>query len=145
MAAYSFVNCQASITGPGGSFSLGSGNGNADEGIVITTNEKTVLTIGADGTGMYSLLADKSGKVELTLLKTSPVNAKLMGLFDAQAVSSSVWGQNIITIVDTGSGDSTACRQCAFSKKPDLRYAKEGGTVTWEFLTVAVDSVLGVY
>ncbi len=146
MATYSFLDTQASIVGPGGAFSLGSGAGAAEEGIDIAMNgEKTALTIGADGTGMYSLLADKSGKVSVRLLKTSPANAQLMALFDAQSLSSTLWGQNTITVTNSASGDVTACRQVAFAKKPDLHYAKEAGIVEWEFLAVAIDSVLGVY
>ena len=49
MATYSFLNVAASITGPGGSFQMGSGAGSAEEGIEITHSDKNVQTIGADG------------------------------------------------------------------------------------------------
>jgi hypothetical protein len=146
MATYSFIDTQASITGPGGSFSLGYGSGNAEEGIdVAMAGEKDVLTIGADGSPMHSLVADKSGKITVRLLKTSPQNAKLMAMYDAQSFTSSLWGQNVITVANSAAGDITTCRVCAFTKKPDLHYAKEGGLVEWEFNAGMIDSVLGVY
>jgi hypothetical protein len=109
------------------------------------SGEKTTMTIGADGSGMLSLLADKSGKITVRLLKTSPQNAKLMALYDGQSIASALWGQNVITVCNTSSGDATTARQVAFSKKPDLHYAKEGGIVEWEFVAIYIDSILGVY
>ena len=54
MASYSFLDENASIVGPGGSFSLGSGDGAAKEGIDIAMNaEKVVLTVGADGSPLH--------------------------------------------------------------------------------------------
>jgi hypothetical protein len=146
MAAYSFLDVQASIVGPGGSFSLGSGSGAAKEGIEIEpAGDKDVLTIGADGKPMHSLLADKSGKVTVRLLKTSPVNAQLMAMYDAQALSSSTWGLNTITVTQTASGDVSTARSVAFAKKPKLDYATEAGTVEWVFNAGYLDSVLGTY
>jgi len=145
MPAYSFLNCQATIVGPGGAFSLGSGSATAEEGIEITmTVEKGTLTIGADGTPMHNLIADKSAAVIVRLLKTSPYNAKLMAMYDFQSQSSSLWGQNVINVSDPSVGDSTTCRSVAFRKKPDIRYAKEGGIMEWEMIAGYADSILGI-
>jgi hypothetical protein len=145
MATYSFLDVNASIVGPGGAFSL-SGEGNSDEGITISmTDEKDVLTIGADGTPMHTLVASKAGKVSIHLLKTSPVNAKLMALYDAQSLSSALWGKNTITMTNSASGDTSSARSVAFVKVPDMAQAKEAGTNTWEFNAGMVDSVLGTY
>jgi Bacteriophage KPP10, Structural protein ORF10 len=146
MATYSFNNVQACIVGPGGSFSLGYGAGVAEEGITVEmTGEKDVLTIGADGTPMHTLLADKSGKATVRLLKVSPVNAQLQALYDAQSLSASLWGQNIITVTNSSSGDVISCRSVAFAKSPAKTYAKEPGVMEWEFNCGQIDSVLGTY
>lgn len=146
MATYSFLNVQATIVGPGGAFNIGQGAGIAEEGIETEmAGDKDTMTIGADGTGMHSLHADKSGTVTVRLLKTSPTNAKLMAMYDLQTASSLLHGQNVITITDTGSGDSTGCRGVAFKKKPVLRYAKEGQLMEWAFNAIAIDSILGEY
>jgi hypothetical protein len=141
---YSFLDVQAAIVGPGGAFSLGSGAGAADEGISIDpAGEIDGMQIGADGVGQHSLHADKSGKVTVRVLKTSPVNKLLMALYNFQTASAASHGQNTITISDAVRGDTVTCRQCAFAKAPNLNYGKEAGTQDWEFNAIAIDRVLG--
>lgn len=144
MATYSFLDVHASITGPGGSFQLGSSSGVAEEGITISdTEDRSTMTIGADGSGMHSLHAGKSGQVAIRLLKTSPLNAQLEALFNAQAASSASWGQNTITINDIARGDVITCREVAFMKRPDIVYSKDGNTNEWTFAAIKIDRVLG--
>ena len=69
---------------------------------------------------MHTLRADKSGTVTLTYLKTSPVNAQLQALYDAQSLDSRLWGKNLITRHQPVDGRRDHRRSCAFSKKPDL-------------------------
>lgn len=146
MATYSFLDVQASITGPGGSFSLGSGSGVAEEGIDIKMAEdKDAMHIGADGTAMHVLIPGKSGTISIRLLKTSPKNAKLMAMYDAQALSSALWAQNVITVTQTASGDVTTARSVAFRKKADLTYSKDPTMNEWEFNCGYIDSILGTY
>jgi hypothetical protein len=146
MASYSFKDVTATLVGPTGVFSLGYGSANSEEGIdIAASGDKNTMTIGADGEGMHSLHADKSGQVTVRLLKTSPMNQKLMATYEAQSLSSSLWGQNIITVANTASADLHVARQCAFKKKPDMKYAKDGDVVTWVFDAVKIDSALGTY
>lgn len=146
MSTYSFLNVQAGIEGPGGAIDLSAGAGVAEEGITIEMNgDKDTMTIGADGTGMHSLHADKSGTVTMRFLKTSPTNAKLMAMYDLQTADSRLHGQNVITVVDSGSNDNTGCRGVAFKKKPTITYAKEGQFMEWSFNVVYIDTVLGTY
>jgi hypothetical protein len=141
---YSFLDVQAAIVGPGGSFSIGSGAGAAEEGISIDpSGEIDGMQIGADGTGQHSLHADKSGKVTVRLLKTSPTNRLLSAMYNFQTASAASHGQNTITITDAVRGDVITCRQCAFAKAPNLNYGKEAGTQDWEFNAVAIDRILG--
>src|SRR5690349_2622434 len=94
---YSFLNVQATIAGPGGNFNLGNGAGASEEGITVEpAGDKSTMTIGADGSGMHSLHADKSGTVMVRLLKTSPQNAKLQAMYDLQTADSRLHGQNVI-------------------------------------------------
>lgn len=146
MASYSFKDVTATFVGPTGVFSLGYGSANAEEGIdIVAAGDKNTMTVGADGEGMHSLHADKSGQITVRLLKTSPMNQKLMSTYDAQAISSSLWGQNVITVSNTASGDLHVGRQCAFKKKPDMKYAKDGDIIAWVFDVVKIDSALGTY
>lgn len=141
---YSFLNFQCALNGPGGSINLGQGSGAAEEGITFTPNgEISSMVIGADGSGQHSLHADKSGKVTIRLLKTSPTNKLLSAMYAAQTASGASHGQNTISGTDTLRGDSITASQCAFSKAPDLTYGKEAGFLEWEFMAIAIDRTLG--
>lgn len=146
MSTYSFQGVQASIVGPGGAFSLGYGEAVAAEGITIArANDKNTMTVGSDGEGMHSLRADKSGQVTLRYLKTAPINAKLMALYNAQQLDSRLWGKNVIAVGQSVAGDISTARSCAFKKVPDLTYAQDGEMVEWIFDSIKIDSMLGTY
>ena len=116
------------------------------EGLSIDmAGDKNTMLIGADGEGMHSLHADKSGSITVRLLKTSPTNAKLQAMYDAQTLSSGLHGQNLITITNTASGDITTARSCAFKKKPSLNYKKDGDIIEWVWDSIKVDTILGTY
>ena len=141
---YSFLNFQCAINGPGGSINLGNGAGNAEEGVSFTpTGDRSAMQMGADGSGQHSLYAEKSGKIVVRLLKTSPTNALLMALFNAQTANAANHGQNVISGTDTQRGDSITCSQVAFSKLPDLTYGKEAGLIEWEFMAIQMNITLG--
>lgn len=144
MAAYSFLDTSALLVGPGVSANLGAGAAVAEEGIEFEpTVDKNVMTIGADGKGMHSLVADDSAHGTVRLLKISPINAILMAAYDLQSSSSSLWGLNTMTIVNTGLGDATLLTKVAFKKKPKITYKKEGEFYEWEFDAIAASTVLG--
>lgn len=144
MAAYSFLNCQAAIVGPGGAFSIGTGAGVADEGITITpAADKDTMTIGADGSVMHALNADKSATLTIRLLKTSPTNAQLSLMYNLQTLSSATHGLNVITVRDSARGDVATCRQVAFRRQPVLSYSKAGAVQEWEFNVGVLDELLG--
>ncbi|SDV49081.1 phage protein [Chitinasiproducens palmae] len=146
MATYSFIDVSANIVGPGGAFALGYGEAAAKEGITIAmANEKNTMLMGGDGNGIHTLRADKSGTVTLRYLKTAPINTKLMLLYDAQSLSSALWGLNTIVIKQNVSGDITTAVRCAFHKKPDLNYKEDADTIEWVFDAIAIDTILGSY
>lgn len=141
---YSFLDVVAAIAGPGGTFGLANGAGPSEEGITVNAaGDIDTMQIGADGSGQHSLHADKSGKVSVRMLKTSPVNQLLSAMYAFQTASASTHGQNTISIIDSARGDVITCQQCAFVKAPDLSYGKEAGTVDWEFNAVKIDRTLG--
>lgn len=141
---YSFLDVQAAIVGPGGSFSLGAGAGVAEEGITIDpTEELNNMTVGADGQGVHSLHADKSGKITVRLLKTSPTNALLGAMLAFQRTSAANHGQNTITITDTNRGDVVTCQQVAFARVPTNTYAKDAGLIEWNFHAIVIDTGFG--
>ncbi|MBK5145845.1 DUF3277 family protein [Budviciaceae bacterium BWR-B9] len=146
MSTYSFIDVTASLVGPTGNVDLGYGSANSEEGISIAMTEaKNTMTTGADGEVMHSLHAGKSGTITVTLLKTSPVNKKLSLMYNAQSLSSSTWGNNVIVVRNKVSGDITTARTVAFQKQPDNQNAKVGGTVQWVFDCGKIDQLLGTF
>jgi hypothetical protein len=144
MTTYSFLEVNAALVGPGGAINLGQGAAASEEGISIDpTSPINTMTIAADGTPMQSLGADKSGVVTVTLLKTSPTNAKLSAMYALQTASPASHGQNTLTVALTHLGDVITCQQVAFQKAPSLKYAKEGGTNDWVFDAGIIDRTLG--
>lgn len=144
MATYSFLDVNCSINGPGGAFGLGSGAGNAEEGIDVVPSEAlNNMAIGADGSGMHSLRANYSGKITVRLLKTSPVNKQLMDMLNTQKTSGSLWGQNTISLTNSATGDSIIGAQAAFDKVPDLKYATTGGMNEWSWDCINISETLG--
>lgn len=144
MPTYSFYDVTAAIAGPGGAFNLGYGAGVAEEGITITyEGDKDTLTIGADGTPMHVLNASKGGSCTVRLLKTSPTNNLLSIMYNVQTISSSLHGNNILTVRDKARGDVTTCRSAAFRRFPANTWARAGNTIEWEFTVGYIDSLLG--
>ena len=144
MSTYSFLDVTATLVGPGGALSLGAGAGASEEGITVeSTGEMGTMMIGADGSGQHSLSGDKSGRIVVRLLKTSPVNAQLNAMAQFQRASADAYGQNTLVITDTSRGDVVTCRQVAFAKQPSLTFGREAGMNEWEFNAVIIDPALG--
>lgn len=146
-AVYSFLDVDATLTAAGASIDLGYGSAVAGTGIEVSlNNDRNAMTIGADGEGMHSLRADKSGTVTVRLLAISDRNELLQKLFNAQSLSSSTWGANVITIRNRGNNEITVCRGCAFKRQPTRSYATEGQeAVEWTFDCIKVDTETGSY
>lgn len=134
MSTYSFLNVAATITGPGGSFPLGAGSGDAQEGITVEMiDDKDQMVVGADGSLMHSLRASNTGRITVRLLKTSPQNALLSALYNFQRASSAFWGQNVLVVSDVVRGDVMTGSQMAFTRQPAVVYSQDGNINEWSF------------
>lgn len=144
MKTYSFMDTNAAIVGPGGSFDLGAGAGIAEEGITIEPAEDIgAMTIGADGQGLHTLYADKSGRITVRVLKTSPLNALLQAMLAFQRTSAANHGQNTITVTNKSTGDAHTCQQVAFARQPVVTYAKAANMNEWAFDAISIDFAFG--
>lgn len=143
-SVYSFLSITAGIVGPGLVANLGDGAAASEEGITITrTGDISGMTIGADGEGMHSLFADKSGTITVNLLKTSPMNRVLSAAYAFQTANPAAHGQNTFTLVDKVRGDVVTGQQASFRKHPDLSYGREARVVAWEFNVIKIEGTLG--
>lgn len=144
MGTYSFQDVTATIIGFGGSINIGAGSGASEEGITIeASQDKNVMTIGADGQGQHSLIADRSSLVTVRLLKTSQGNSQLSLMYNLQTASASTHGTNTITVRDVARGDYIILTEAAFAKRPELTYAKEAGMNEWTFHAIITAQTLG--
>lgn len=143
-STYSFKDVNATLVGPGGFISLGDGAAVAEEGITVAPNgDIGGMSIGADGAGIHSLYADKSGMVTCRFLKNSPTNRLLSAMYAFQTSAGANHGQNTLVVSDKSRGDIVTCEQVGFKKAPDLTWAKDADIIAWEFWAVKIDRVLG--
>jgi hypothetical protein len=105
--------------------------------------DKSTMTIGADGAVMHSLHAGKGANVTVRLLKTSPTNSQLSQMYKGDSEASGLHGRNTISVRDLQRNDVITCQQCAFAKMADVTYAKEGGEMVWTFHSGVTDFDLG--
>jgi Protein of unknown function (DUF3277) len=142
--AYSFLDVVATLVGPNGTVSLGSNSGVSEEGVSFSFSEdQDTMTIGADGTGMHSLHAGQAGTVSVRFLKSSPTNAILDALYQADRNVPSTSGQNTIVVTWLAGGDVTTAFQCAFKKFPDVVYGKDAALLEWVFNSIRITPLLG--
>lgn len=141
---YSFLDVNATLIGPGGAISLGNGSASAEEGITVAPHgDISGMQVGADGNGVHSLYADKSGMVTVRFLKNSPTNKLLSLMYAFQTAQGSTHGQNTIAINDKSRGDVIVASQVAFKKAPDITYAKDADVIAWEFNAIKIERTLG--
>ena len=68
-----------------------------------------------------------------------------MALYDAQSLSSALWGKNVITVSNSVVGDMHVASACAFKKCPDMNNKKDADIVEWIFDSIDINSILGTY
>jgi hypothetical protein len=143
--AYSLLDVNAAIEGPGGNFSLSDG-ALTDEGIIIAfADDRVSYTPGAGGGGMHNVHAAKHGRVTVRYLMNSPKNRQFMDLFNIQNENGGAGGagQNMIDCSNSVTGDVITCQYGSILKIPDITYGKEGGTREWVIIFTAIDVKLG--
>lgn len=144
MASYSFNDVNATFAGAGGSAILGAGAGSSKEGITCEfLDDKDSMLIGADGSGVHSMRASKAGRVTVRLLKSSPWNAVLAAMYNAQTLSTRLWGKNVLTVTNLVTLDNYVCTGVAFQKMPSVTWAEDANYNEWTFLAIHMDPILG--
>ncbi len=144
MATYSFLDVNVALADDAGSFSLGSEEGVAEEGVsIVMEGDKGTIVWGADGTDMTSLHAAQGGTISIRLQKTSPVNSKLSQLYAQTTNSSATYGNSTITVRNPTRGDTIIGVRCSIKKFPDNVNAKEGGMNDWVFNAGRIVHTLG--
>lgn len=110
-----------------------------DTFIKATRNNDTwTLQMGNSGSGARSRNPDKSGKIEFTLLASSPANGLLMAIAIADELRGEGVGEFQVkdraTLLGKCSGENAWV-----VKPPDFERGKEVGTITWTLETDDLD------
>jgi len=144
MGVYSFIDNNATWSGPGGTISLGNGSGAAEEGMTIEYDDDIGhMDIGADGVVQHSLHANKSGTITIRVLKTSPINQKISTKIAFQRASAQNYGQDVFSIQNSVTGDVITCQRVAPKHFSPLTYAKDAGMNEWKLNAGLIEPVLG--
>lgn len=113
-----------------------------DDAVSVTRRADEVdLTIGATGEGAFSVSNDRSGEVVIKLLASSPDNAYMQGLLQAQRVASLL--NTSVTIKDLGGNDLYFAAFARISKAPDRSWGAKQGAVEWRLLSPQVQDYAG--
>lgn len=140
-SAYSFADVYMAIVGPN---IVDTVTGAGEEGITVAYDgDSAVLTMGADGSGMYSMRVAQNGTITVRLLKGSPFNKVLSDNFWYQRGSTSLVGRNKLVITNQAGQDLITATGCGYRKHPNITYAVEGGVNEWEFLCQRIITRLG--
>ena len=101
--------------------------GFASDGVVTLTRNSDSVTpaVGAKGDVAYSVNADETGTVAITLMSTSASLSYLRGLEAKRKMVT-------VSVQDVNDNDAfvMSCDNCRVLKMPDANRAKEQGTVT---------------
>jgi hypothetical protein len=142
---YSFEDVQVTLTGIGGSVSMGNGASVDDGGISVDmVEDKDHMITGADGKAVHNLRANKAATVTVRLMGTSPTNAVLSNMYNSQISSSQTWAGNVLTISNPVTGDNVHCSSVAFKKVPPVTWAKDSVPKEWVFNAGYTSIMLGV-
>lgn len=94
------------------------------------------LTVGADGEGTRVKSNDKSGRLTITLLKSSASNAVLSALANADA-------QNACMIKDNNGDTIASAANAWLVRQADFEYSNEETTVEWIIESDSWDILVG--
>lgn len=139
MKVYSFLNTVVLVNGV-----EVTGFADGDDVIGIRRRvDSATDRVGADGTMMVALSADKSGEVTLRLLQTSSSNKYLNSLMALQEGGSKTFVPINIMFQDTYRND-TASGSIGYLKKPtDVVRGAQGNVQEWVIVVERLDVLLG--
>ena len=139
MKIYSFINTVVIVNG----VEL---TGWADGDDVIKISRRTDAAsdkIGADGSMMVALSADKSGEFVFKLMQTSPSNKYLSGLTALQENSPKTFIPCVVLFQDSFRNDLSTGTLGYIKKQPEVQRGMAGNAQEWTVVVERLDLLLG--
>lgn len=119
------------------------GSGFADGTFIQVERNNPTFTVisGASGETARVKSNDKTGKVTLTLMATSPLNDTLTGFMKADEIRNN--GKFPLSIRELTGTTVLASLEAWVSKPPRVEYGKENGTREWEIEVGTLEMFVG--
>lgn len=103
-----------------------------DDAVLIEdTTELGTEIVGADGSSLLSITADRSAKITLKLLASSPFNQFLQNKVDVMRSGTGLAGAMAVGVLDTSMGYSGGCTTAMVMKKPNIGYGANPTEREW--------------
>jgi len=130
-AAYGFVNTSNMVDGQ-----LIQGIWDGDDAISIAPlADKGTMLIGADGSAMFSVSANKGATITLRLMHTSPTHRLLMQKLKRQQALASPAAAFPVTAFDTSSGEGGTADKCFIQSAPTDTKGTNATVREWVLVT----------
>lgn len=131
-SAYSMVNVSATVDGQ-----QVQGAWDGDDAIVVTPGaDKGTGLIGADGSGIWSVSADKSATISVKLMHTSPTHRLLSQKLKRQQALGGAASTFPFSFIDTVSGEGGTADKCYIMTAPADSKGKSATVREWVLWTV---------
>lgn len=126
-SAYSFANVSATLDGR-----QVQGAWDGDDAIVVSPGaDRGTGLIGADGSGIFSISADKSATISIKLMHTSPTHRLLMQKMKRQQALGAGASSFPFQFMDTASGEGGSADKCFIMTAPADSKGKNAVVREW--------------
>ncbi|MCO6407363.1 phage structural protein [Hoeflea alexandrii] len=126
-SAYSMVNVSATVDGQ-----QVQGAWDGDDALIVTPGaDKGTGLIGADGSGIFSISADKSASISIKLMHTSPTHRLLSQKMKRQQALGGAAASFPFNFIDTVSGEGGTADKCYIMTAPADSKGKNATVREW--------------
>lgn len=126
-SAYSFTNVSATVDGR-----QVQGPWDGDDALVVTPGaDRGTGLVGADGSGIFSISADKSATISVKLMHTSPTHRLLVEKMKRQQALGAAASSFPFQFIDTVSGEGGSADKCYIMTAPADSKGKNATVREW--------------
>ncbi|MEZ2132395.1 MULTISPECIES: phage protein [unclassified Sinorhizobium] len=130
-SAYSFTSISATVDGQ-----QVQGLWDGDDVLLVEPGADAGSgTIGVDGSGIFSVSADRSAKITIKLMHTSPTHRLLTQKFKRQQSLGSTAAGFPFSLIDAGSGEGGSADRCFILTRPKDSKSKTATERVWVLWT----------
>ncbi|MGZ2501740.1 DUF3277 family protein [Rhizobium leguminosarum] len=130
-SAYSFINVSATVDGQ-----QVQGTWDGDDALIVTQGaDAGTGIVGADGSGIFSISADKSASISIKLMHTSPTHRLLSQKLKRQQALGGMASAFPFSFIDASSGEGGSADKCFIRTRPTDSKGKAAVVREWVLWT----------